>query len=69
MTLPRPTDRYRADVQADHNRIVEEADRQNLKRNADIELVIARLILHSPNGSRWNITITNAGVLTPVLLP
>jgi len=42
---------------------LENADAENRKRNVDIELVNDRVILHSPNGTRYYITVSNAGVL------
>lgn len=56
--------------QAHENRRNDElgrADRQNRKNNADVEVPNPqRLILQSPNGSRWSITISNTGVITAV---
>lgn len=39
------------------------ADRKNLKSNVDVEFVDNRLILRSPNGTRYYLTVSNAGVL------
>lgn len=64
MQLPTVPTRYvspewaRAAVQA-----LEEADRENLKRGVDLELVDEALILRSPDGSRWALTVDNSGVL------
>lgn len=51
------------------SRIVSE-DLNNLKKNTDINLGPATvgLILISPNGTRWRLTIDNTGALIPVSL-
>jgi hypothetical protein len=44
---------------------VEKADRENIKRGRDIELANdERLILRSPDGSRFYLTVANDGTLT-----
>lgn len=64
MKLPRPADRVLAEIA----RQVEMADAMNYKRDRDLEIGDNRIILTSPNGSRYALTVTNAGVLgtTPV---
>ena len=42
---------------------LEEAGQTSRKKLQDIELVDDHLILHSPNGTRYYITVTNGGVL------
>ena len=72
MKLPSPSRYYGPDEQAVANRILEDADAQNLKRGTDIELTAStaaaqrdpRLILHSPNGTRYYLKVDNAGTLT-----
>ena len=44
--------------------IIERADKQNLKRGQDLEVGGGRLILTSPNGTRYEVTVDNAGTLT-----
>lgn len=69
MNLPAPLPRYSEPQQAQRNMVIEEADRKNVKKNTDIEMGGgAKLILHSPNGTRWNITVSNAGALTATAL-
>jgi hypothetical protein len=63
MQLPIPDDRYRKDIEVKRNGILNNADLQNRKKGADVELSTDRLILHAPNGSRWQITVSNAGVV------
>lgn len=69
MTLPTPPERYTQTVESERNRTIENADKQNLKRQQDVEFVSgARLILRSPNGTRFNITVANDGTLSAVSL-
>lgn len=71
MTLPKPPERYDARAEATRNAELEREDAKNRKVNQDIELVNsggARLILRSPNGTRYNITVSNAGALVVTAL-
>lgn len=64
MRLPDPGARYVQSEESRRNREIELADRQNLKRQQDIELVSGmRLIMSSANGTRYTITVSNAGAL------
>lgn len=40
------------------------ADLANRKTGADVELKAERLILRSPNGTRWQITVSNTGTVS-----
>lgn len=42
---------------------MELADRQNLKVGREIELGEGRVVVRSPNGSRYEITVDNSGVV------
>lgn len=64
MRLPAPTPGYSARDQAETRGIIERADAGTHKRGADIEVAPGRLILTSPNGTRYSITVSNAGALT-----
>lgn len=64
MQLPRPSERYSADEQARIQATLQRADADNHKRGRDIEINPGRLILTSPNGSRWSITVSNAGAIS-----
>jgi hypothetical protein len=44
--------------------LIERADDANHKRNEDIEVGAARLILKSPNGTRYSITVNNSGAIS-----
>jgi hypothetical protein len=39
------------------------ADGENHKRGRDVEVGAARLILTAPNGSRWALSVSNAGAV------
>lgn len=62
MKLPRSEDRVVSEI----SRQVELADKFNYKRDRDLEIGENRVILTSPNGSRYALTVTNAGVLGTV---
>lgn len=64
MKLPIPQAQYSRLSEIERNRQIEMADAQSHKRNRDVEIGAARLILTSPNGARWSITVDNAGTLT-----
>ena len=66
IVLPEPPEEYTPEVEAERNRILEEADLDNLKRARDVEP--GRLILSSPDGTRWEITVDNAGALSTTSL-
>jgi hypothetical protein len=69
MRLPVPPARYDASFEAQRNQFIEQADNQNLKRLADLEVVAPqRLILRSPDGTKWQINVDNSGNLTATTL-
>lgn len=59
-----PPPKYDPTDQALLRQSIESADRANLKRNQDIEMGAARIILTSPDGTRYAITVDNSGVLS-----
>lgn len=61
MILPNATDKYDAKQINQMNLLIEQADQLNHKRNQDVEVGDARLILKSPNGTRYSITVDNSG--------
>ena len=67
MKLPNSTERYDQLDQNMTRNIIERDDLQNFKRNQDVE-VRTRLILASPNGTRYQIVVSNIGVLTATTL-
>jgi hypothetical protein len=69
MKLPLPPINYDARQESQRNLLLEQADVQNRKRNQDLEIAGAeKFILSSPNGTRYSITVTNAGVLQTTAL-
>lgn len=69
MKLPFAGDRYDKDHMNRLGAELEREDRRNRKIGTSIELVGAELlILRSPDGSRFKITVSNAGVLSAVAL-
>lgn len=59
-----PPTKYDPTDQALLRQAFESAERSNLKRNRDIEMGRARIILTSPDGTRYAIAVDNAGVLS-----
>jgi len=66
MKLKHAADRYSASEQQEVLSQIEKADQLNHKRNRDVEIGKARLIVTSPNGTRYALAVSNAGVLTAV---
>jgi hypothetical protein len=69
LRVPAPASTWTPAYQIRVNQAVEVADVQNRKKGADVELVNEMLILRSPNGQRWRITVSNAGIVGAVVLP
>tara|TARA_R110000868_G_scaffold166730_1_gene400824 strand:- start:82 stop:285 length:204 start_codon:yes stop_codon:yes gene_type:complete len=67
MKLPNSTAQYDQLDQNMMRNIIERDDLQNFKRNQDVE-IRTRLILASPNGTRYQITVSNAGALVVTAL-
>jgi len=68
LSLPRPSSEYDASDQAQLRRALEREDRNNRKIGTDVEVGANRLVLKSPNGARWSITVSNTGVISAVAL-
>ena len=67
MNLPPAPQTYTRDDQQAVRREVDRADRENLKKLQDIRLENGeRLILKSPNGTLYAITVSDAGMLGTV---
>ena len=64
MKLPVPEDAFLRQAFS----IMERADSQNVKKNQDIELGQNRIILTSPNGTRYALAVDNAGALSTVVV-
>lgn len=63
MKLPRPAPTYETRDQAEMRFSIERALAGTHKRGEDVEIGDSRLIMKSPDGNRWSITVSNAGVL------
>jgi len=70
LTLPRAPTAYDAMNEQAARGLLEAADRDNLKRGRDLDLghAAAGLILVSPNGARWRLTVGNGGALAATAL-
>jgi len=68
MKVPTPPQTYTPAAEAQRNFLIESADRQNRKINADVEIASSKLILTSPNGSRFSVVVSNAGALSATAL-
>lgn len=64
MKLSRPLPTYDPNQRSSDNFSLEQADRANHKRDQDIEVGTANIILTSPNGTRYAISISDAGVIS-----
>ena len=59
---PSPVD-YVLSTEQKRNLTIELADKQNHKKDQDVEIGAARLVLRAPNGTRWSVTVDNSGNL------
>lgn len=64
MKLPIAPGQYSQANEQQARGAVERADMQNHKRNSDVEIGQGRLILTSPDGTRWSVTVDNAGAIS-----
>jgi hypothetical protein len=68
LSLAKPAAIYDARDQAQLRQTLEREDRNNRKTGADVEVGANRLVLKSPNGARWSVTVSNSGTLSAVAL-
>ena len=66
MNLPKPPPRYDAEEEAQMRAVLMREDARNLKTGKNIDLRNAKLILTAPNGTRYQVTVSNSGVLSTV---
>ena len=64
MKLAKPTRFYDAKAEATNNYTLEQADRNNHKKDKDIEVGSAAIIITSANGTRYKVEVSDAGVLS-----
>lgn len=68
MILPEAQRNYDFVQENQRNNLIEQADNLNRKKNQDVELRSERLILQSPDGTRFSITVANDGTLSATSL-
>ena len=66
MKLSRPMREYDWRQTAVNYFTLEQSDANNHKRDQDIEVGVTDLILTSANGTRYNVVVSDAGVLSAV---
>lgn len=66
MKLPNPPAQYDAANEASFRSEIEREDARNLKRGGNVLIGKGALVLTAPNGSLWQIAVSNSGVLTAV---
>lgn len=66
MRLPNASSVYNAQNEQQTRSALEREDQRNLKRDQDIELVENRIILISPNGTKYAVVVSNTGTLSTV---
>lgn len=64
MRLPDARGEYSQQQEQQKNLLLEQADTLNVKKFQDIEIGDAKLVLKSPNGSRFSVTVDNLGNLS-----
>lgn len=64
MRLPTPGGNFDQRAETQRNLLIEQADDLNRKKNQDIELRNERLILQSPDGTRFKLQVDNSGNLS-----
>ncbi|MDE2475961.1 MAG: hypothetical protein KGO48_12990 [Alphaproteobacteria bacterium] len=64
MNLPKATPQYDATNEAQTRSVIEREDARNLKKGGNILVGKGALVLTAPNGSLWQITVSNAGVVS-----
>lgn len=68
MILPDIPQQYNPFIERERKLTLETEDRRNRKTGQDVEVGDERLILTSPNGTRWSVTVDNSGVLSTTSL-
>lgn len=69
MKLPNPSSKYDYSVEAQRNSDIETAFRNCHQRDQDLEVIGGpRLVLSSPDGTRWKIEIDNVGTISAATL-
>ncbi len=64
MILPKASAQYDAANEMQTRAAIEREDARNLKKGGNILAGKGALVLTAPNGSLWQITVSNAGALS-----
>lgn len=66
MNLPNPPREWTERFQAELQRAIVQADRYNVKQNQRLEIADngTELVLISPDGGKWKLSVDNTGTLT-----
>lgn len=64
MTLPLVKPVYDARAERERSRTIEQEFKRRQRTDNDYEIGDNRLILKSPDGTRWSITVDNAGAIS-----
>jgi hypothetical protein len=64
LVIPQPSPQYDRTVATRTKQLIEAEDVRNRKRGADVELGAERLILRSPDGTRYQVVIQNGGFVS-----
>jgi hypothetical protein len=63
MRLPEVPNSYLSSRERERNRTLEREDRRNRKVEQDVDIGEARLVITSPDGTRFSITVSNGGTI------
>lgn len=68
LILPHPPSRYDHPYEVRRNNLLEQEFEKTLRRDTQMEVGRGQIILTAPNGTRWGLAVSNAGVLSTVAL-
>jgi hypothetical protein len=66
--LPAPASTWTPTYQVRVNQTIEANDVQVRHKGEDVELMREKLVLRSPSGKRWSITVSDTGTIAAVAL-
>ena len=66
--VPVPREKYDRELMTQAFRVFSLEFGETYTKGQDLEIPDARLILKSPNGTRWSITVSNSGVISATSL-
>lgn len=64
LTLPKPSPQYDAGNEAQTRSAMESNDGELMRKRQDVDITNRRLILQSPDGTLWSVTVDNAGTIS-----